>query len=182
MIKLYQSVHGCDYDHCGVIIQNSFGVPYILEITDNGYELHKYSTAILNSLAYQIVLLPIQPRIEFTPAQREGIRKYSEELIASPGQPKEVTLMAKSMLAHIYSKVSRRPSTVAHCPNVNLATECLKKLDLCLSHKTMKDNFNDVNSLTLSDFLSDDSLGFHAIRGNEKVTFNFGSKLFIRSK
>ena len=33
MIKIYQIIHDSDFDHCGMIITDKYGTPFILENT-----------------------------------------------------------------------------------------------------------------------------------------------------
>ncbi len=60
MIKIYQKIYKTDFDHCGIIICDNFGVPYVYEKTPfTGYKIRTFEQRIINSQSRQILVIPL---------------------------------------------------------------------------------------------------------------------------
>eukprot|EP00639_Heterosigma_akashiwo_P001192 CAMPEP_0194570742 /NCGR_PEP_ID=MMETSP0292-20121207/7948_1 /TAXON_ID=39354 /ORGANISM="Heterosigma akashiwo, Strain CCMP2393" /LENGTH=304 /DNA_ID=CAMNT_0039421277 /DNA_START=59 /DNA_END=973 /DNA_ORIENTATION=+ len=52
---------GCDFDQCGVILNDRYGTPHVFEFSHSGITLTRYDHRIKLSMAEEIVLLPLIP-------------------------------------------------------------------------------------------------------------------------
>ena len=66
VILLSQTFQKYEYDHCGVIVQDKYGVPFIFENTPRlGYRLSRLDERIHFSKSSQITVIPMLPRLKF---------------------------------------------------------------------------------------------------------------------
>lgn len=80
IITLIKATHAGDFDHCGIIIKDEYGAPYVYELTPGGIRLHSYASRVLRSKARQIIVIPIATPFEITVERRkELLVKYKDE-------------------------------------------------------------------------------------------------------
>lgn len=72
-------IHDTEFDHCGVIIKDSVGTPYIYELTLNGPRLRIYSSRIIRSRAKQILAIPLNNSPALSTDKRDRILARLQE-------------------------------------------------------------------------------------------------------
>lgn len=83
IIKFYQFIHNCDYDHAGIIVQDEkTGVPYLLQNTPfQCYKLKRFDETILSSNAHRISIIKFNPVIQPTSNEEKGFRIHVQKLL-----------------------------------------------------------------------------------------------------
>eukprot|EP01041_Mallomonas_annulata_P010197 gene10197-21252_t len=132
VIKLHQVLFGSEFDHCGIIIQAPLGVPYVLELTDGGHKLTKFSSRVLQSQAHQILVIPIEPRVDLPMHQRQELTTYAMEKIHKTYNlgSSELVLMACGLISGVTSQLLGIPTTTPFCPSSQLVIDVLNKVGI----------------------------------------------------
>jgi len=97
-IKWYQTCYDTEYDHCGVIVQDKFGNPFVFEISPFlGCRLRPFDKRILHSLSQQIIVLPLMPRDEDEQKQQQQQQKVQQKRLLSTMGKKDPRTTAESL-------------------------------------------------------------------------------------
>lgn len=150
-IKWYQTFYDTEYDHCGVIVQDKFGNPFLFEtLPFAGCRLRPFDKRILHSQAHQIVVLPIVPRDDDDIEQQQ---QYIQQQKNSKGgtmgvklpkktetlqSKKSITATRKELLFNFAQTASNAPPS-----NPVFDAECigqLKRLSTALWMKVFPNN------------------------------------------
>ena len=62
-----------DFDHCGIIVKDKYGCPYVYELTHNGAKIYPYSARVIRSKARQIIVVPILAPFDISVQRREEL-------------------------------------------------------------------------------------------------------------
>ena len=84
MIMGYKFAFGTEFDHAGVIVEDKYGTPNVLEKTPfRGYQCRPFQERIRNSKARHILVVPvIQPQHdESTVSQKQNLRYHAERAV-----------------------------------------------------------------------------------------------------
>jgi hypothetical protein len=166
MIKLYQIYYKTDYDHCGVIIQNDKGEPYVFEKTPfGGYKIRHFEPRLMRSQAQSIIVIPLFPRQRLSTAQKNQSRDViSKELVNKKSGSSEIFSFLKCFYAFMTVKaplddeIVSSSTTSSVCMNAQFILDTLNKLDITPSPIEFGSenglNNKSIDSLTLSDILA----------------------------
>jgi hypothetical protein len=165
MIKLYQIYYKTDYDHCGVIILNDKGEPYVFEKTPfGGYKMRHFEPRLLHSQAQSVTAILLFPRQRLPTKQKNQSRdKISEELVNNKTGSSEIFSFVKCFYSFMTLKEPSdetmvNPSTTSSvCMNAQFILDTLYKLDITPSSVEFDTvsglNGKSIDSLTLGDIL-----------------------------
>ena len=186
-IKLYQYVHDTEYDHCGVIICDDTGIPSIYELSLHGkLTISPFSDRILRSRAHQIMLIPIVPRLEFSPAERNQLANYAKNQVKTSTAYPEVVSLGLGLLYSAFISIfgdEIAPKFISQfigrsfeCPNAQVVLDCWRQLDIDLKDESLRQNMTCINLLHGG---SDVELLYNKPGNTEEVTL--GGNILIRT-
>jgi hypothetical protein len=189
-IKLYQTIHKTDFDHCGIVICDpKTGVPYVYETSPwDRPRLKKFSEVILDSRAHQIILRPLLPR-QSVNAEEEGlllerlgrgddilpVESKSECLDLYSGV---LTTIVKQTLKALGRGVTFRGRS-CECPNSKLIVNCWKLIGI--------DADIDDSELTCRDFVDESNpklnlLSTSSSESGDTQPMRLGGSILVRTR
>lgn len=176
MIKLYQALFGCEFDHCGVISLDKLGIPHILEYSPfGGAILYRFDDRVIKSKSHQIVTVPLLPRADFTKTELEKLNKRIENLKGK--STSEFISQTKNFGAY-FSGISywnRNSPPPILCCNTQLVLDCLTDLGLTF------DLANSGQRFITSQIFIDGSISCFKNIESGKSKVNFGNQVLIRT-
>jgi hypothetical protein len=129
VVMLNKSLHGSDFDHCGVIVKDKFGVPYVYELTPFGAKLRLYSARILHSQARQILVIPMIPRIKVDESKIDVlIKQMAEESKHSSTSSFAFQWVAGLFSFYIGSMLGTEMLTQAYSPECKFVGNTLQRI------------------------------------------------------
>lgn len=139
-IKIYQMLNNTEYDHCGVIVQDDYGNPYVYEKTPfSGYRMTAYDERIIRSRAHQICLLPLLPRVDSVD-KRSRLHAYTVSTISDHATAASSLQQLKQMYHNIitseFAEMIVRSTTMnlmSADPNIDLMSTCYSTMDIQVS-------------------------------------------------
>jgi hypothetical protein len=100
---LYKFANDSTFDHCGVVVMDELGSPYILERSSSGFICTPYASRILNSTSKQIVLMPMDRPGNDGMEFRKKSFAYAKQITAESSDCELTDLMLGSMAKLIKS-------------------------------------------------------------------------------
>lgn len=149
-----------DFDHCGIIIKDKYGSPYVYELTHNGAKMYPYTDRVLRSKARQIIVVPILSPFVLPEERREMLLqrfKHSCSNIGSLSYLTQFTLgILSCSIAGIFGPDLCSIPHSAECSFVlkalkEIAGDDFEKIDIPKSHtvtyKTLIDEVNNYSHM-----------------------------------
>jgi hypothetical protein len=126
---MYQQTYHSSVDHCGVIVEDNIGRPFVLELTPTGPQLTPYVKRITESLSDFIVLVPLRKTnrvdeitfrkslFQFALSEKKN---QSSPSSSSPFRSEALELYKGAMIS-----VLSRPEEVSKAPSVEYVLTAL---------------------------------------------------------
>lgn len=128
-VIINKGVHDGDFDHCGIIIKDRFGTPYIYELTHNGAKLYPYSARVIRSRARQIIVVPILSPFEFSEERREELLKKYKQSVQKTGPLTYWSRVCIGLLScSIAGLIGPGFCRIPFSPECNFALQALKEI------------------------------------------------------
>lgn len=192
LIKLYQLIYDCEFDKCGIIVDGQYGIPNVLELSNNGISVNPFPSTILNSLAHQIVIIPVEPRDGIGINDKKALSRWSKDLHLKSNVPigglrrfngecsyNEQFCMFYGLLSWFiktYVNIGIHHSFLGpNCPSTSLVHKACAVANIPFSQRDRNGNLVivDPNSITCADIIN---------RTMNPHSLSLGPTLFIRTK
>lgn len=149
MIQLYKTIYQCDYDHCGIIIINNKGIPYVLENTPFlGYQYRSFEERIRHSQSTHITVIPIKPNLILTNIQQQQLNEYlNNKLLIKAWKSNEIIDNIKGFYNYLINYKlfhSNNHQNIHYCSNLKLISNTFQSILI-----NIVNNSNNININTL---------------------------------
>lgn len=122
---LYQG----DFDHCGIIIKDQYGSPYIYELTYSGAKLYPYSARVIRSKARQIIIVPILYPFQLSEERREKLLQKYKDSCSEIGSLSYLRRFLLGIASYsIASVIGPNFCSFPHSPECSFALDALKDI------------------------------------------------------
>jgi hypothetical protein len=149
-------MHGGDFDHCGIIIKDKYGCPYVYELTHNGAKLYPYAARVIRSKSRQIIVVPILTPFDITVARREELLEKYKKTCSEVGTLTYLTRFALGICSgYVGAIIGPKFCPVPYSPECDFALKALKDItgdaydsipiptkDHTATYKTLMDEVN----------------------------------------
>ena len=150
-----KGMHKGDFDHCGIIIKDKYGSPYIYELTHNGAKMYPYAARVMRSKARQIIVVPILSPFTIPDERREALLEKYKKSCSDIGCFSYLTRFILGIVSYsIGGVIGPDYCKIPHSPECQFALDALKeisgedfvKINIPKSHTTtFKTLVDDIN-------------------------------------
>jgi hypothetical protein len=133
-INIYQQANQSTVDHCGVIIEDNIGRPFIYELTSSGVTVTPYVQRITESLSDHIVLVPLKKKNVNEITFRQQLFQYALAQKKTSPPLSEALELYKGAVREYLTK----PEEVARSPSVDFVMKALSEAGVSLREEEVK--------------------------------------------
>lgn len=166
-IHLYQHAHHSTVDHCGLIVEDNIGRPFIYELTATGPTLTPFVKRISESLAGYIVLVPLKKSGVDEISFRKALFQHALSQKKNNKSVSEVIELYKGSLIEVLAK----PEDVAVSPSVDFVIRALTEAGLGFEEENRR-------KILCDDFMTGK---YQPIVEGGKGSFQYGESVVLRS-
>lgn len=133
MIQFYQQFIG-EYDHCGVIVHNKYGIPFVFEKTAWGAHLIPFDRCILQTRARQVILVPLTPRFNRTGVSEDQL--FQSTSIRAANESPEFLSQCGGILKYLFDQTSSNSkASMIYCSKTSMVLDTLKEMGVMMNNK-----------------------------------------------
>ena len=141
MIYTYKYIFNAEFDHGGIIITDTVGVPRVLENTPfGGLKFRPLEERIRHSDSAHIVVIPLENSSPLTADQTQKLKQYASDQLGSNARPCELLGCVMGLSCYVWAKLglnndsnSSVNSKVGYCDGTNLILGAFQAADISIS-------------------------------------------------